>query len=256
MIVVAGPCLAECPKMMEDVAAELTEGTAGLGIDYYFKASFDKANRKDINAARGPGFRKGMEYLGGVTSKFGIKAVTDVHTVAHCNAIARDFGDVVGVIQIPAGLCRQTDLLMYASMAAWDIDAKINIKKGTALPAKDMEKAATKAMSHYVEKNNVWLCERGTAFGYGDLIVDMRNLAVMHETGHPVIFDCTHSTNKQSKYAPALARAAAATGYTNGFFMEVHPNPSKALCDGPCMLTPAQAVRLIKELKGITSEFS
>lgn len=255
MIILAGPCMMECPKMMEDVAAELTECTAELGIEYYFKASFDKANRKDFSAARGPGLRKGMEYLGEVTSKFGIKAVTDVHTVEQCHAISQDYGDIVGVLQIPAGLCRQTDLLMHASRAAWEIDAKINIKKGTALPARDMEKAAIKAMSHYVERKDVWLCERGAAFGYGDLIVDMRNLVIMQEMGHPVIFDCTHSTNKQSKYAPMLARAAAATGYTNGFFMEVHPNPSKALCDGPCMLTPAQAVKLIKELKEITDGF-
>ena len=249
-IIIAGPCMAESMELVEEVADQLSAGLKDVEMDFYFKASYDKANRRKAEAGRGPGLSKGLEYLQSVKNKYDLQLLTDVHDPWHCNDVA----DVVDVLQIPAGLCRQTDLLVAAGVSAHEMNKKINIKKGTSLAPEDMQYAAQKVGE--LSTDSVWLCERGTSFGHGDLVVDMRGLNIMSQSNHPVIFDCTHSTNKQSKYAAELARAAAATGSVSGIFMEVHPDPKNALCDGPCMLTPDQAIALIKETVEIMRRFN
>jgi len=244
MILLTGPCVIE----NRDNVMKIAEGLAKLNeddrIDFHFKASFDKANRTSLDSFRGPGLDEGLKILEEVKKNFGMKLVTDVHESYQVAPTA----EVCDVVQIPAFLCRQTDLLV----AAGKTDAKVNIKKGQFLAANSMKHPVEKVLRtrgcdsvSYTnsKENGVWLCERGNVFGYGALVVDMKNLIAMREFA-PVIFDATHSaqvpstgetTGGNSAVVPSLARAAAAVG-VDGFFFETHFDPSCALSDGPNML--------------------
>jgi len=245
MILLTGPCVIENRDNVMKIAEQLTKLNENKKIDFYFKASFDKANRTSLESFRGPGLDEGLKILQEVKDTFGYKLVTDVHESYQVAPTA----EVCDVVQIPAFLCRQTDLLV----AAGQTNAKVNIKKGQFLAAASMKHPVAKVLAtrgvHEVnyqnsKDNGVWLCERGNVFGYGSLIVDMKNLIAMREFA-PVIFDATHSaqvpstgetTGGNSAIVPSLAKAAAAVG-VDGFFFETHFDPSCALSDGPNMLT-------------------
>ncbi len=244
MILLTGPCVIENRDNIMKIAEMLTKLNEDKRIDFYFKSSFDKANRTSLDSFRGPGLDEGLKILQEVKDTFGMKLVTDVHETYQVAPAA----EVVDVVQIPAFLCRQTDLLV----AAGETNAKVNIKKGQFLAANSMKHPVEKVLrtrgcdtvSYQNSKDNgVWLCERGNVFGYGALVVDMKNLIAMREFA-PVIFDATHSaqvpstgetTGGNSAIVPSLARAAAAVG-VDGFFFETHFDPSCALSDGPNML--------------------
>jgi 2-dehydro-3-deoxyphosphooctonate aldolase (KDO 8-P synthase) len=244
MIILAGPCVIESRDNVMKIAEQLAFLQEDKRIDFYFKASFDKANRTSLDSFRGLGLDEGLKILQEVKEKFGYKIVTDVHETYQVAPTA----EVVDVLQIPAFLCRQTDLLV----ACGKTNAKVNIKKGQFLASDSMEHPARKVLktrgidevNYQTSKDNgVWLCERGNIFGYGSLIVDMKNLIKMREFA-PVIFDATHSaqvpstgntTGGNSAIVPSLAKAAAAVG-VDGFFFETHFDPSIALSDGPNML--------------------
>jgi len=245
MILLTGPCVIESRDNVMRIAEELKCFHEDYRIDFYFKASFDKANRTSLDSFRGPGLDEGLKILQEVRDTFGYKLVTDVHESYQVAPAAQ----VVDVVQIPAFLCRQTDLLV----AAGKTNAAVNIKKGQFLAANSMEHPVAKVLKtrgcdevnyQSSKDNNVWLCERGNVFGYGSLVVDMKNLIAMREFA-PVIFDATHSaqvpstgatTGGNSSVVPSLAKAAAAVG-VDGFFFETHFDPSIALSDGPNMLT-------------------
>ena len=227
MILIAGPCVIESEELVFEVAKRLVKFNEDKRIDFYFKSSFDKANRTSISSFRGPGLEKGCEILAKVKKEFGFKILTDIHESYQAGPV----GEVADVLQIPAFLCRQTDLLAASAM-------KHSVKKV-------LETRCVKGDGYEIAKQNgVWLTERGSTFGYGNLVVDMRNLVLMREFA-PVIFDATHSVQMPSalgeksggdaKFVPYLARAAAAAGVV-GFFYETHVNPCEALCDGPNML--------------------
>jgi 2-dehydro-3-deoxyphosphooctonate aldolase (KDO 8-P synthase) len=260
MKILTGPCVIESRDITMKIAEQLTLLNEDKDIDFYFKASFDKANRTSIDSFRGPGLEEGLRILEEVKNTFGFKLVTDVHESNQVKSV----GEVVDIIQIPAFLCRQTDLLVEAAKT----DKIINIKKGQFLSAEAMVHPVNKVLatrnvnskpSHTISNdNNVWLCERGNVFGYGDLIVDMKNLIKMREFA-PVIFDATHSaqipstgttTKGNSKIVPSLAKAAAAVG-VDGFFFETHFDPSIALSDGPNMLTITELIKTIDQIKQI-----
>ena len=244
MIILTGPCVIENRDNVMKIAEQLAKLNENKRIDFYFKASFDKANRTSIDSFRGPGLDEGLKILQEVKDTFGYKLVTDVHETYQVAPTA----EVCDVVQIPAFLCRQTDLLI----AAGQTNAKVNIKKGQFLAAASMKHPVAKVLAtrgvHQVNYENskehgVWLCERGNVFGYGALVVDMKNLIAMREYA-PVIFDATHSaqvpstgetTGGNSAIVPSLAKAAAAVG-VDGFFFETHFDPSVALSDGPNML--------------------
>ena len=244
MIILTGPCVIENRDNVMKIAEQLAKLHENKRIDFYFKASFDKANRTSIESFRGPGLDEGLKILQEVKNTFGYKLVTDVHETYQVAPTA----EVCDVVQIPAFLCRQTDLLV----AAGQTNAKVNIKKGQFLAAASMKHPVAKVLAtrgvHQVNYENskehgVWLCERGNVFGYGALVVDMKNLIAMREYA-PVIFDATHSaqvpstgetTGGNSAIVPSLAKAAAAVG-VDGFFFETHFDPSVALSDGPNML--------------------
>eukprot|EP01156_Anaeramoeba_ignava_P009653 Anaeramoba_ignava/a423_13.p1 GENE.a423_13~~a423_13.p1 ORF type:complete len:266 (-),score=-0.92 a423_13:1282-2079(-) len=244
MILLTGPCVIENRDNVMKIAEMLTKLNEDKRIDFHFKASFDKANRTSLDSFRGPGLDEGLKILQEVKDTFGMKLVTDVHETYQVAPAA----EVVDVVQIPAFLCRQTDLLV----AAGETNAKVNIKKGQFLAANSMKHPVEKVLrtrgcdtvSYQNSKDNgVWLCERGNVFGYGALVVDMKNLIAMREFA-PVIFDATHSaqvpstgetTGGNSAIVPSLAKAAAAVG-VDGFFFETHFDPSCALSDGPNML--------------------
>ncbi len=244
MILLTGPCVIENRDNVMKIAEMLTKLNEDKRIDFHFKASFDKANRTSLDSFRGPGLDEGLKILQEVKDTFGMKLVTDVHETYQVAPAA----EVVDVVQIPAFLCRQTDLLV----AAGETKAKVNIKKGQFLAANSMKHPVEKVLrtrgcdtvSYQNSKDNgVWLCERGNVFGYGALVVDMKNLIAMREFA-PVIFDATHSaqvpstgetTGGNSAIVPSLAKAAAAVG-VDGFFFETHFDPSCALSDGPNML--------------------
>jgi 2-dehydro-3-deoxyphosphooctonate aldolase (KDO 8-P synthase) len=244
MILLTGPCVIESRDNIMRIAEELANFQEDKRIDFYFKASFDKANRTSLDSFRGPGLDEGLKILQEIKDTFGYKLVTDVHETYQVIPTAQ----VVDVIQIPAFLCRQTDLLVEAGKT----NAKINIKKGQFLGADAMKHPVTKVLKtrncnkvdyQTSKENGVWLCERGNIFGYNSLIVDMKNLISMREFA-PVIFDATHSaqvpssgttTGGNSAIVPSLAKAAAAVG-VDGFFFETHFDPSIALSDGPNML--------------------
>ena len=259
MILLTGPCVIENRDIVFRIAEQLKDLSEDKRIDFYFKASFDKANRTSLNSFRGPGLDEGLKILQEVKEQFGYKLVTDVHETYQVAPVA----EIVDVIQIPAFLCRQTDLLVAAAKSG----AKINIKKGQFLAAQSMQHPVAKVLNtkgitdinyQSSKQNNVWLCERGNTFGYGALVVDMKNLILMREYA-PVIFDATHSaqvpstggtTGGNSSFVPALARAAASIG-VDGFFFETHFDPSIALSDGPNMLKTDDLKRTIKDIFAI-----
>ena len=244
MILLTGPCVIENRDNVMKIAEQLAKLNEDKRIEFYFKASFDKANRTSLDSFRGPGLDKGLKILQEVKDTFGYKLVTDVHESYQVAPTA----EVVDVVQIPAFLCRQTDLLVASGQS----NAKVNIKKGQFLAANSMKHPVAKVLStrgcnevnyQNSKDNGVWLCERGNVFGYGALVVDMKNLIAMREFA-PVIFDATHSaqvpstgetTGGNSAIVPSLAKAAAAVG-VDGFFFETHFDPSVALSDGPNML--------------------
>ncbi|MCL5778885.1 3-deoxy-8-phosphooctulonate synthase [Limibaculum sp. FT325] len=232
---IAGPCQAESVEHSVAIAGHMREVCAARGIPFVFKASFDKANRTSLTGQRGLGIDKGLEVLAEVRRQVGVPVITDVHTAEQCRAA----GAVVDALQIPAFLCRQTDLLI----AAGETGKPVNVKKGQFLAPWDMPNVADKVAS--TGNNAIMLCERGTSFGYNTLVTDMRGLPQMAATGYPVIFDATHSVQQpgglggasggQREFAPVLARAAAAVGVA-GFFIETHPDPDRAPSDGPNMI--------------------
>ena len=238
LFVIAGPCVVESEQLQLEVAGRLKEITAGLGVPFVFKSSYDKANRSSGTSFRGPGMDKGLEILGRVKRDLGVPVLTDVHTEAVVPAVAA----VVDVLQTPAFLCRQTDFIRAVAQGG----KPVNIKKGQFLAPGDMKNVIDKARAAAREKglpDDVFMaCERGASFGYNNLVSDMRSLAIMRETGAPVVFDATHSvqlpggqgtsSGGQREFVPVLARAAVAVGVA-GLFMETHPDPAKALSDGP-----------------------
>jgi 2-dehydro-3-deoxyphosphooctonate aldolase (KDO 8-P synthase) len=232
---ISGPCQAEGVQHSLDIAGTLAELCAARGISLIFKASYDKANRTSLSGERGLGMEKGLECLAEVRRQIGCPVLSDVHDAEQCATVA----EVVDVLQIPAFLCRQTDLLLAAGATG----AVINIKKGQFLAPWDMANVAAKIAS--TGNRRIMLCERGTSFGYNTLVTDFRGLPAMAQTGYPVIFDATHSVQQpsarggssggQREFAPVLARAAAAVGVA-GLFIETHPNPDSAPSDGPNMI--------------------
>ncbi len=232
---IAGPCVIESAELLDEVARKLVEINRRLGIDIIFKASFDKANRTSLGSYRGPGMELGLRMLADVKSKWGLRICTDIHEAYQ----AAPAGEVADVIQIPAFLCRQTDLLTAAAKTG----RTVNIKKAQFLSGEDMKYPYEKAVKSGAAE--VWLTERGNMFGYNNLVVDFRNIADMRRTAPTVVMDCTHSvqrpgaaggkTGGNREFVPAMAAAATAFG-ANGYFFEVHPSPDEALSDGPNML--------------------
>ena len=243
----AGPCVIENEKLVMQVAKEVKEITDELGIDYYFKASFDKANRTSIHSFRGPGLEEGLRILKKVKDTFGLKVVTDIHEPYQAEAVA----EVVDIIQIPAFLCRQTDLLVAAAKTG----KLINVKKAQFLAPWDMKHVVNKLEES--GSTNIMLCERGTSFGYNNLVVDMTAMIEMKKFGYPVIFDATHSVQKPGgkgnstggnrEYVEYLAKAATAIGI-DGLFMEVHPDPDNALSDGPNMIKLSELKSILERI--------
>ncbi|WP_295936782.1 3-deoxy-8-phosphooctulonate synthase [uncultured Alistipes sp.] len=244
---IAGPCVIESAELLDTVAGRLAAINKNLGTDIIFKASFDKANRTSISSFRGPGIEKGLQMLADVRSKWGLKLLTDIHESWQ----AAPVGEAVDVIQIPAFLCRQTDLLVAAAKTG----KTVNIKKAQFLSGTDMQYPYEKACEAGAKE--VWLTERGNSFGYNNLVVDFRNIPDMLRIAPTVVMDCTHSvqrpgaaggkTGGNREFVPAMALAARAFG-ANGFFFEVHPDPDNALSDGPNMLQLDELERLIKSL--------
>ncbi|MBU0499028.1 MAG: 3-deoxy-8-phosphooctulonate synthase [Gammaproteobacteria bacterium] len=232
LFLIAGPCVIESEQMTLDIAGGLKEITARLGIPFIFKASFDKANRSSIGSYRGPGMEEGLRILSEIKGQLGLPVLTDVHEDTPLTEVA----EVVDVLQTPAFLCRQTNFIT----AVAECGRPVNIKKGQFLAPWDMKNVVDKARSTGNER--IMVCERGASFGYNNLVSDMRGLAVMRETGCPVVYDATHSvqlpggqggcSGGQREHVPVLARAAVAAGIA-GLFMETHPVPEKALSDGP-----------------------
>jgi 2-dehydro-3-deoxyphosphooctonate aldolase (KDO 8-P synthase) len=229
---IAGPCVIESETLVMDVAGHMRDLTASLGIPYVFKASFDKANRSSKGSFRGPGLEEGLRILAEVRRKLGVPVLTDVHEDTPLAEVAA----VVDVLQTPAFLCRQTNFIVNVAAQG----KPVNIKKGQFLSPWEMRNVVDKARS--VGNDSILVCERGFSFGYNNLVADMRSLAVMRETGCPVVFDATHSvqlpggkgdaSGGQREFIPVLARAAVAAGVA-GVFMETHPEPARALSDGP-----------------------
>lgn len=247
LFLIAGPCVIENERLCLDVAAQLKRTCARLGITYIFKASFDKANRTSGKSFRGPGLEAGLEILAKVRERFGVPVLTDVHSEAQTSVAA----DVVDILQIPAFLCRQSDLI-EAAVVTGQI---VNLKKGQFLSPAEMGQVVAKAQA--AGGKNLLLTERGTTFGYNNLVADMRSIPIMQRFGFPVIFDATHSvqlpggggtaSSGQREFAPVLAKAALAAG-ANGLFIETHPLPGKALSDGPNMIPLAEMPTLLKAM--------
>lgn len=250
LFLIAGPCVIENEKLCLQVAALLKKTCASLGIFYVFKASFDKANRTSGKSFRGIGLENGLQILAKVRAEFDLPVLTDVHTEAQAAAA----GEVVDILQIPAFLCRQTDLI-EAAVATGKI---VNLKKGQFLSPHEMGQVAEKAKRAGAKK--ILLTERGTTFGYNNLVADMRSIPIMKSFGFPVIFDATHSvqlpggggdkSSGQREFAPVLARAAIASG-ANGIFLETHPQPDKALSDGPNMIPLGEMKKVLGEMKKV-----
>ena len=244
---IAGPCVIESAELLDIVAQELVSINRELGTDIIFKASFDKANRTSISSFRGPGMEKGLQMLSDIKKKYGLRILTDIHESCQAAPVA----EVADVLQIPAFLCRQTDLLVAAAKTG----KAINIKKAQFLSGVDMRYPVQKARESGAEE--VWLCERGNSFGYNNLVVDFRNIPDMLDIVPRVVMDCTHSvqrpgggngcTSGDRRFVPAMAKAAKAFG-ANGFFFEVHPDPDHALSDGPNMLQLKELKDLVQEL--------
>jgi 2-dehydro-3-deoxyphosphooctonate aldolase (KDO 8-P synthase) len=247
LFLIAGPCVIENEKLCRTVAASLVKTCKQLGIFYVFKASFDKANRTSGKSFRGPGIENGLKTLAKIRAEFGVPVLTDVHNEAQAAAA----GEVVDILQIPAFLCRQTDLI-EAAVATGKI---VNLKKGQFLSPAEMGRVAEKARLAGAKK--ILLTERGTTFGYNNLVADMRSIPIMKSFGFPVIFDATHSvqqpggggdrTTGQREFAPVLAKAALAVG-ANGLFIETHPKPDEALSDGPNMIPLGEMATVLRSL--------
>ena len=250
---IAGPCVIESRDMAFDTAATLKEITTALGIPFIYKSSFDKANRSSGHSFRGPGIYQGLQILADVKSELGVPVLTDVHDIDQIKAAAQ----VVDVLQTPAFLCRQTDFIQACAVSG----VPVNIKKGQFLAPHDMQQVVLKAQAAAQEAGmlpQIMVCERGASFGYNNLVSDMRSLAIMRETGCPVVFDATHSvqlpggqgtsSGGQREFVPVLARAAIAAGVA-GIFMETHPNPAQALSDGPNAVPLQYMKQLLTVLK-------
>ena len=244
---IAGPCVIESAELLDTVAAKLTDINAHLGTDIIFKASFDKANRTSIHSFRGPGIDKGLQMLADVMSTYGLRITTDIHEAWQ----AQPAGEVCDVLQIPAFLCRQTDLLVAAAKTG----KVVNIKKAQFLSGRDMRYPVEKAKDSGASE--VWLTERGNSFGYNNLVVDFRNIPDMLDIVPTVIMDCTHSvqrpgagggkTSGDRRFVPSMAMAAKAFGAT-GYFFEVHPTPDQGLSDAANMLELSKLEDLVREL--------
>ncbi|HEX4331932.1 MAG TPA: 3-deoxy-8-phosphooctulonate synthase [Usitatibacter sp.] len=247
---IAGPCVVESEQLQMDVAGQLRDMTKALGIPFIFKSSYDKANRSSGKSYRGPGMEKGLEILAKVRKDIGVAVLTDVHTAEEIPEVVKH----VDVLQTPAFLCRQTDFIHAVARSG----KPVNIKKGQFLAPSDMKNVVDKAREAS-GADNIMVCERGASFGYNNLVSDMRSLAIMRETGCPVVFDATHSvqlpggqgtsSGGQREFVPVLARAAVATG-VSGVFMETHPDPAKALSDGP----NAWPLGKMKDLLGVLKD--
>ncbi len=250
LTIMAGPCAIESLEILDVTAKTLKEITSKLGINFIFKSSFDKANRSSLTSYRGPGIEKGLEMLDEIKHRYNLPIVTDIHIPEQAEAAAQ----VADVIQIPAFLCRQTDLLVAAAKTG----KIVNIKKGQFLAPEQMKPLVKK-----VEDSgncNIMLTDRGTSFGYNNLVVDFRGIPIMQSFGYPVVFDATHSvqlpgaqgvcSGGDRTFVPVLAKAAMAAG-ANVLFFEVHPNPDKALCDGPNMIALDDAQDLFKKCRDI-----
>ena len=248
---IAGPCVVESEQLAVDTAAALAEMTSELGIPFIFKSSYDKANRTSGQSYRGMGIDEGLKILDHVRQQTGVPVLTDVHSAAEVKTVA----EVVDVLQTPAFLCRQTDLIEAVGACG----KPVNIKKGQFLSPQEMTQVASKAIAAG-GKGKVMVCERGVSFGYNNLVVDMRSLAIMRNTGCPVVFDVTHSVQQPGgqgthsggnrEYIPVLARAAVAVG-VSGLFMETHPDPDKALSDGPNSWPLDRMKELLQHLQDI-----
>ena len=247
---IAGPCVIESRKMAFDLAARLVEVAHELSVNFVFKASFDKANRTSVGAFRGPGLEEGLDILADIRTTFEVPVLTDVHEPWQCARAAA----ACDVLQIPAFLARQTDLLL----AAGETEAVINVKKGQFMAPEDMANVVKKIAS--TGNRRIVLCERGASFGYRNLVADMRSLPIMRDFGYPVVFDATHSVQRpgglgtgsggDGKYAPVLARAAVAAG-VDGIFMETHVNPKRALSDAANAIAFKDVKALWKKLLAI-----
>ena len=248
LFLIAGPCVIESEKLCRQVAAAMQKTCAKLGVTYVFKASFDKANRTSGKAFRGPGIAAGLKILAKIRAEFAVPVLTDVHTEAQAIAAA----EVVDILQIPAFLCRQTDLIE----AAVGTGKIVNLKKGQFLSPAEMSRVVEKARLAGGKK--LFVTERGTTFGYNNLVTDMRSIPILKRAGCPVVFDATHSvqlpggggdrTTGQREFAPVLARCAIVAG-ADGIFIETHPTPDKAMSDGPNMIPLAEMPALIASLK-------
>jgi len=255
LLLIAGPCVIEDYETTYGIARCLRDLATELGMPLIFKASYDKANRTAIDSYRGPGLEDGLDILGKIKASLGLKILSDVHRIGEIEPAA----EVLDVLQIPAFLCRQTDLIL----AVAETGKPINIKKGQFLSPWDMANVLGKVES--TGNRSAFITERGAMFGYNDLVVDFRGIRIMQETGVPVVFDATHSvqlpggagksSGGQREYAPVLARAAVAAG-ADGVFLEVHTDPDNALCDGPNSLPLDGLEDLLLQLKGIRSVVS
>lgn len=247
LVFIAGPCVIESREMALDLAKRLTSLAKKLNVGYIFKASFDKANRTSVDSFRGPGIEEGLDILAEIRSTYNVPVITDVHEPWQCSKVA----EVCDVLQIPAFLARQTDLVV----AAGETGAVVNIKKGQFMAPEDMAQVIRKVES--TGNKRIVLCERGSSFGYHNLVADMRSLLIMRELGYPVVMDATHSVQRpgglgtgsggDGKYAPALARAAVATG-VDGVFMETHVNPKVAKSDAANAIKFSDVEKLWKTL--------
>jgi len=247
---IAGPCVIENEEITFYTAQRLIDICAALRIPFIFKSSYDKANRTSLNSFRGPGIDRGLRTLSDIKNKFQVPVLADIHSVDE----VKPASEVLDVLQIPAFLCRQTDLVLAAAKTG----RAVNIKKGQFLAPWDMKNILDKAAS--TGNRNVFITERGTSFGYNNLVVDIRSFPILRSYGYPVIFDVTHSlqlpggqgtcSGGQREFAAPLARAAVAAG-VDGLFMEVHPEPDKALCDGPNMIPLDELPQMLKALKSI-----
>src|SRR4051794_22662364 len=256
LFLIAGPCVVESEELQLRTAERLKDITGRLGIQFIFKSSFDKANRSSDQSYRGPGIEEGLRILAKVRAEIGVAVLTDIHDIPQIAAVA----EVVDVLQTPAFLARQTDFIHAVAASG----KPVNIKKGQFMAPADMknvvDKARSAALAAGVEDETIMVCERGASFGYNNLVSDMRSLSIMRETGCPVVFDATHSvqlpggqgtsSGGQREFVPVLARAAVATGVA-GVFMETHPNPEKALSDGPNAWPLNKMKALLETLKAL-----
>lgn len=245
-LIIAGPCVIESYDILYKTASQMKELSKKLDFDFVFKSSFDKANRTSVNGFRGPGLEEGLKMLAQIKKELGLPVLSDVHESEQCKPAA----EVLDILQIPAFLCRQTDLLVAAAQTG----KCVNVKKGQFLAPRDMHNAVKKIVDS--GNKNVLLTERGASFGYNNLVVDFRSIPIMQEAGYPVIFDATHSvqlpggagdaSSGQRQYIPTLARAAVVAG-CDGMFMEVHPNPDEAKSDAANQVPLAQVEELISQ---------